>query len=130
MVKQFTANSSNRDEMLKSFEQSNIHVLTSMKCLDEGVDISELSTGVFSGTSRRRLQIVQRMGRVLRIAPEKEFPLIVMFAAEGTEEDPRMPNNSQLDFSPFGVVYERATTVGVAHITEEEKIKSLLVEFS
>ncbi len=70
------------------------------------------------------------MGRVLRIAPEKEFPLIVMFAAEGTEEDPRMPNNSELNLSPFGVVYERATKVGVAHITEEEKIKSLLGEFS
>ena len=53
-----------------------------------------------------------------------------MMAAEGTEEDPRMPNNSQLDFSPFGVVFERATKVGVAHITEEEKIKSLLAEFS
>jgi superfamily II DNA or RNA helicase len=119
-----------RERIFEELRRKNVKVILSPKALDEGVDISELSTGVFSGTSRRRLQIVQRMGRVLRIAPGKEFPLIVMMAAEGTEEDPRMPNNSQLDFSPFGVVYERATTVGVAHITEEEKIKSLLVEFS
>jgi superfamily II DNA or RNA helicase len=119
-----------RERIFDELRRKNVKVILSPKALDEGVDISELSTGVFSGTSRRRLQIVQRMGRVLRIAPGKEFPLIVMMAAEGTEEDPRMPNNSQLDFSPFGVVYERATTVGVAHITEEEKIKSLLVEFS
>jgi superfamily II DNA or RNA helicase len=119
-----------RERIFDELRRKNVKVILSPKALDEGVDISELSTGVFSGTSRRRLQIVQRMGRVLRIAPEKEFPLIVMMAAEGTEEDPRMPNNSQLDFSPFGVVYERATKVGVAHITEEEKIKSLLGEFS
>jgi superfamily II DNA or RNA helicase len=119
-----------RERIFEELRRKNVKVILSPKALDEGVDISALSTGVFSGTSRRRLQIIQRMGRVLRIAPEKEFPLIVMMAAEGTEEDPRMPNNSQLDLSPFGVVYERATKVGVAHITEEEKIKSLLAEFS
>ncbi len=119
-----------RERIFRELRRKSVKVILSPKALDEGVDISELSTGVFAGTSRRRLQIVQRMGRVLRMAPEKEFPLIVMFAAEGTEEDPRMPNNSELNLSPFGVVYERATKVGVAHITEEEKIKSLLGEFS
>ena len=119
-----------RERIFQELRRKNVKVILSPKALDEGVDISELSTGVFSGTSRRRLQIVQRMGRVLRIAPGKEFPLIVMIAAEGTEEDPRMPNNSQLDESPFGVVHERATKVGLAHISEEEKIKSLLGEFS
>jgi superfamily II DNA or RNA helicase len=119
-----------REKIFQELRQKIVKVILSPKALDEGVDISELSTGVFAGTSRRRLQIVQRMGRVLRIAPEKEFPLIVMIAAEGTEEDPRMPNNSKLERSPFGVVYERASKVGVAYVTEEEKIKALLDEFS
>lgn len=119
-----------REQIFQELRRKNVKVILSPKAMDEGVDIAELSTGVFLGTSRRRLQIIQRMGRVLRIAPEKEFPLIVMIAAEGTEEDPRMPNNAQLGLSPFGVVYERAAKVGVAHITEEEKIKMLLGEFS
>jgi len=119
-----------RERIFQELRRKSVKVILSPKALDEGVDISELSTGVFSGTSRRRLQIIQRMGRVLRIAPGKEFPLIVMIAAEGTEEDPRMPNNANLAQSPFGVVYERAAKVGLAHITEEDQIKTLLAQFS
>lgn len=51
MVKQFTSNSSNREEILKSFEESKIHVLTSMKCLDEGVDVPRSELAIFCAST-------------------------------------------------------------------------------
>src|SRR5690606_23876815 len=66
MVTQFTANSNNRDEILKNFEQGKIHVLTSMKCLDEGVDVPRSELAIFCASTGNPRQFIQRRGRVLR----------------------------------------------------------------
>lgn len=71
MVKQFTANSTNREEILKNFEQSNIHVLTSMKCLDEGVDVPRSELAIFCASTGNPRQFIQRRGRVLRLHKDK-----------------------------------------------------------
>jgi superfamily II DNA or RNA helicase len=71
MVKQFTANSINREEILKNFEQSNIHVLTSMKCLDEGVDVPRSELAIFCASTGNPRQFIQRRGRVLRLHKDK-----------------------------------------------------------
>lgn len=71
MVKQFTANSTNRDEILKNFEEGYIHVLTSMKCLDEGVDVPRSELAVFCASTGNPRQFIQRRGRVLRLHEDK-----------------------------------------------------------
>lgn len=71
MVKQFTSNSSNREEILKNFEQSKIHVLTSMKCLDEGVDVPRSELAIFCASTGNPRQFIQRRGRVLRLHKDK-----------------------------------------------------------
>jgi superfamily II DNA or RNA helicase len=71
MVEQFTANSSNREEILKNFEESNIHVLTSMKCLDEGVDVPRSELAIFCASTGNPRQFIQRRGRVLRLHKDK-----------------------------------------------------------
>jgi len=71
MVKQFTASSSNREEILKNFEQSNIHVLSSMKCLDEGVDVPRSELAIFCASTGNPRQFIQRRGRVLRLHKDK-----------------------------------------------------------
>lgn len=71
MVKQFTANSNNREEILKNFEQSKIHVLTSMKCLDEGVDVPRSELAIFCASTGNPRQFIQRRGRVLRLHKDK-----------------------------------------------------------
>lgn len=71
MVKQFTANSNNREEILRNFEQSNIHVLTSMKCLDEGVDVPRSELAIFCASTGNPRQFIQRRGRVLRLHKDK-----------------------------------------------------------
>lgn len=71
MVKQFTANSINREEILKNFEVGNIHVLTSMKCLDEGVDVPRSELAIFCASTGNPRQFIQRRGRVLRLHKDK-----------------------------------------------------------
>lgn len=71
MVKQFTANSTNREEILKDFEKSKIHVLTSMKCLDEGVDVPRSELAIFCASTGNPRQFIQRRGRVLRLHNDK-----------------------------------------------------------
>jgi superfamily II DNA or RNA helicase len=71
MVKQFTASSSNRAEILENFENSNIHVLTSMKCLDEGVDVPRSELAIFCASTGNPRQFIQRRGRVLRLHKDK-----------------------------------------------------------
>lgn len=88
MVKQFTANSSNREEILKNFEKSNIHVLTSMKCLDEGVDVPRSELAIFCASTGNPRQFIQRRGRVLRLHKDKIHATIhdLVVVPETTDE--------------------------------------------
>jgi len=77
-VKQFTAreSQSEREELLSQFEDGDIDILTSIRCLDEGVDIPATKNAyVLASTSNPR-QYVQRRGRILRTHPSKDFAVI------------------------------------------------------
>lgn len=90
MVKQFTANSTNREEILKNFEESKIHVLTSMKCLDEGVDVPRSELAIFCASTGNPRQFIQRRGRVLRLHKDKIHATIhdlVVVPEVSTEEN-------------------------------------------
>jgi superfamily II DNA or RNA helicase len=76
MVKQFTANSSERELILKNFEEGKIHVLTSMKCLDEGIDIPRSELAIFCSSTGNPRQFIQRRGRVLRLHKDKNHATI------------------------------------------------------
>ena len=76
LVKQYTASTKNRAEILKKYEEGNIHVLTSMKCLDEGVDIPRSQLAIFCASTGNPRQFIQRRGRVLRIHKDKTFAII------------------------------------------------------
>lgn len=71
MVKKFTSNSEDRDQILKSFENGKIHVLTSMKCLDEGIDVPRAELAIFCASTGNPRQFIQRRGRVLRLHNDK-----------------------------------------------------------
>ncbi len=76
MVKQFTANSTERELILKKFEEGKIHVLTSMKCLDEGIDIPRSELAIFCSSTGNPRQFIQRRGRVLRLHKDKNHATI------------------------------------------------------
>ena len=76
VVRQFTYESSDRDAMLKDFANGSIDVLTSMKCLDEGVDVPRSELAIFCASTGNPRQFIQRRGRVLRTHAEKRYAII------------------------------------------------------
>ncbi len=75
-VKKFTSDSTNRDEILTAFANGDLEVLTSMKCLDEGVDIPRSELAIFCASTGNPRQFIQRRGRILRTHKDKKFAYI------------------------------------------------------
>lgn len=65
-VKQFKSSSKNKDILLRDFASGKLEVLTSMKCLDEGVDVPQSKVAIFCSSTGNPRQFVQRRGRILR----------------------------------------------------------------
>jgi superfamily II DNA or RNA helicase len=76
MVQQFTSGSADRSKILENYEHGNIHVLTSMKCLDEGVDVPRSELAIFCASTGNPRQFIQRRGRVLRLHKDKTHATI------------------------------------------------------
>ena len=75
-VKQFISGSSERDRMLADFASGELEVLTSMKCLDEGVDVPRSELAIFCASTGNPRQFIQRRGRILRTHPDKHMATI------------------------------------------------------
>ncbi len=65
-VKQFTSSSGDRERILEEFASGRLEVLTSMKCLDEGVDVPQSQVAIFCASTGNPRQFIQRRGRILR----------------------------------------------------------------
>ena len=59
--------------ILERFGVGDYQVLTAMKVLDEGIDIPETDTAFLMASSTVRREWVQRRGRILRQAPDKQM---------------------------------------------------------
>lgn len=75
-VDSYTSKSPNKDSLLQDFEQGYIHILASMKCLDEGVDIPRTEVAIFCSSTGNPRQFIQRRGRVLRKHKNKHWARI------------------------------------------------------
>ena len=62
---------SERDWILKSFEDGDIQMLIAIKCLDEGVDIPSARIGIILASTTNPREFIQRRGRLLRRAKGK-----------------------------------------------------------
>lgn len=71
IVRQFTSQTNDREQLIKNYSSGETHVLTSMKCLDEGVDVPRSEIAVICASSGNPRQFIQRRGRVLRTHPNK-----------------------------------------------------------
>jgi superfamily II DNA or RNA helicase len=75
-VNQFTSGMADRNEVLDQFKEGKIHVIASMKCLDEGVDIPRAEYAIFCSSTGNPRQFIQRRGRILRKHPQKNIAII------------------------------------------------------
>lgn len=96
-VKQFTSGTTERDSMLRDFASGKLDVLTSMKCLDEGVDVPRSELAIFCASTGNPRQFIQRRGRILRMHPDKHMAeihdLVVAPEVCDSEETYKMERN-------------------------------------
>lgn len=72
-VRKFVSGQKDREEILSDFSEGKLEVLTSMKCLDEGVDVPRSELAIFCSSTGNPRQFIQRRGRVLRTHPDKKM---------------------------------------------------------
>ena len=75
-VSLFHAGTKDRAFILDRFAQSDLDVLVSMKCLDEGVDVPRTEQAIFCASTGNPRQFVQRRGRILRKSTDKHLATI------------------------------------------------------
>lgn len=78
---------SERESILKSFDNGDYQVLVAMKCLDEGVDVPSADQVIIMSSTTNPIEYIQRRGRVLRRYPNKEKAIIYDFSVIPEQND-------------------------------------------
>ena len=60
-----------RQHIIKHFKEGHYKSLVAIKCLDEGIDIPSAQNAILMASSTNPREYVQRIGRVIRQAPDK-----------------------------------------------------------
>ncbi len=76
-----------RQERMAELRRGSIKALVAPTVLDEGVDVPEIDVAVVMGGSKSRRQMIQRMGRVLRLKKSGGRATFVVVYAKNTVED-------------------------------------------
>jgi len=53
-------------------------ILTNARCLSEGVDVPALDAVLFLQPRNSIVDVVQSVGRVMRLSPEKEYGYVIL----------------------------------------------------
>jgi RNA polymerase primary sigma factor len=123
-------NNYQRQLFFSQLKAMRIKALISPRALDEGINLEHLSVGLFVGVRRQRLQLIQRLGRVLRYEEDKEKPLIIIPVNRNTWEDPNLQGNDRLQLSALNLIVQHADDVHVANVTNSSLIQRILAEYS
>lgn len=73
---------------MAQFRNGNLECVVAPRVLDEGVDVPEAELAVVLAAFRSRRQMVQRLGRVLRVKDDGREAALLLAYATGTREDP------------------------------------------
>ncbi len=63
-------------------------ILTNAKCLSEGVDVPSLDAVIFLASRDSQVDVVQSVGRVMRLAPNKKYGYIIIPVVIPTDVEP------------------------------------------
>ena len=81
---------------LAQFRNGNLQAVVAPRVLDEGVDVPDAELALVLAAFRTRRQMIQRLGRVLRLKPDDRAATLVIAFAIDTREDPTQ--GAQEDF--------------------------------
>ena len=113
-VRKFVSGQKDRDAILADFAKGKLQVLTSMKCLDEGVDVPRSELAIFCASTGNPRQFIQRRGRVLRQHPDKHMAEIhdlvvapeVSATSSGYKMEQALLKNELLRVKKFSILSE------------------------
>ena len=77
-----------REERLELFREGRVTSTSAPRVLDEGIDVPAADLGIIVAASRSRRQMIQRLGRVIRLKDDGRSARCVILYALGTVEDP------------------------------------------
>ena len=97
------ASSSERADEVTEDGTSSCRILTNARCLSEGVDVPALDAVMFLSPRKSQVDIVQSVGRVMRLAPGKKYGYIILPVAIPTG---MAPEEVLADNDVFRVVWE------------------------
>ena len=69
---------SKRDRHMRDFENSKRALITNARCLNEGVDIPDIDCVLFADPKKSTIDIVQAVGRALRLSERKKFGYVIV----------------------------------------------------
>lgn len=69
---------STRNKIIKTFSESQNSLITNARCLTEGVDVPNIDCVLFADPRQSTVDIVQAVGRALRLSKNKEFGYVLV----------------------------------------------------
>ncbi len=76
-----------RQSIITQFSERHLQVLVGIKCLDEGIDIPSARTAILMSNSTNPREYIQRVGRVIRQAPNKKESIIYDFIVKSPQDN-------------------------------------------
>jgi superfamily II DNA or RNA helicase len=74
-----------RAEALRNYRSGRSEVLVTCRALDEGFNVPETQLGIIAASTATRRQRIQRLGRIVRPAPDKQTANIYTLVATRPE---------------------------------------------
>lgn len=102
---------SEREYLLKKFEEGSYKALVAIKCLDEGVDVPSAENAIIMSSTTNPREHVQRRGRILRNAPGKNLATIydiLVFPEEKTDAGKKIREKEIKRYVDFAVNAENS----------------------
>ena len=116
-----SAGETERQEIISQFSQRQLQVLVGIKCLDEGIDIRNARIAILMASSTNPREYVQRVGRVIRPAPNKEVSVIYDMIV--------VPNNRQGNAPLITVKEARRAKMIAENAVNYTEVKRIFLEY-
>ena len=91
---------------LAQFRRGRLDALVAPRVLDEGVDVPDADVGIVLAAFRTRRQLMQRLGRILRLKDDGRVARLVLACALDTAEDPARGGHRDFLAEVTGVALE------------------------
>ena len=87
-----TMKTSLRKKALQSFKDNEVRVLCSTKALNQGYDIPDAQLGIICGLDSKALQMIQRVGRLLRLSKSDKIAEVAILYVRDSQEEKWLMN--------------------------------------